>query len=208
MGDDFVQSVVREVIKKLTDGIFVPVGVSNRHVHLSQEVVERLFGQGHSLTKLKDLKQPGQFAAVETVTLKGPKGIIEKVRVLGPARKESQIEVSLSDSRALGIRTEVRESGHLDGTSSIELTGPSGSILLPKGVIAAFRHIHMPHSIAIKKELVDGQMVHVKTLGNRSLTFHQVLVRVSDAYELEMHLDVEEANASGISNGDVLEIIK
>lgn len=208
MRDEFIQSVVNAVVEKLKNQVYVPVGVSNRHVHLSQDVLERLFGEGHTLTKLKDLKQPGQYAAVETVILKGPKGTIEKVRVLGPLRKESQIELSVSDSRQLGIRTEVRESGCLDGSSSIELIGPSGSILLPKGAIAAYRHIHMPSSIAEEKGIVDGQLLSVRTIGKRALTFHNVLVRVSEKYALEMHLDIEEANASGISNGDVLEVLK
>ncbi len=207
MKNEFIQAVITQVCQRLVDNIFVPVGVSNRHVHLSQESVDVLFGKGYALTKMRELKQPGQYAAEEVVILKGPKGSIEKVRVLGPIRKETQVEISLSDGRSLGICPEVRESGSLEGSEGITLIGPAGFQELNQGAIAAYRHIHMPKALAEEKGIVDGQLVSVRTLGRRSITFHQVLVRVSEKYALEIHLDVEEANAAGIGNNEVLEVI-
>jgi putative phosphotransacetylase len=160
------------------------------------------------LTHLKDLKQPGQYAAKETVILEGPKGSLQKVRILGPLRKTTQIELSIADSFVLGIKIPVRESGNLKGSAPIKLVGPEGSVTLDEGAIAAYRHIHMPKAQAEAQGYTDGQIVSVAFEGIRSVTFNNVMIRVSDKYALEMHLDVEEANAAGIVNGDLLKILR
>ena len=200
-----VEAIKNEIIKQLE---LVPVGVSNRHVHLSQADFEALFGKGKTLTHFKDLKQPGQYAAQETVVLVGPRGKIEKVRILGPLRGTTQIELSIADSFTLGIKIPVRESGKLKGSAPIKLIGPCGEVTLDEGAIAAYRHIHMPKKYAEEKGYTDGQIVSVTFDGIRSVTFNNVMIRISDKYELEMHLDVEEANAAGIVNGDLLKILK
>jgi putative phosphotransacetylase len=186
----------------------VPVGLSNKHVHLSKEHIDILFGEGHELTPIKDLSQPGQYACEEKVDLVGPKRTIKGVRILGPARKETQVEISLSDGFTLGITDlPIRDSGKLEGTPGVKLVGPKGEVELERGVIAAARHIHMHTSDAEKYGLKDKDMVSVKVGGPRGLTFDNVLVRVSDQYALDMHLDVEEGNAAGLSNCDEVEVI-
>ncbi|HHZ01737.1 MAG TPA: phosphate propanoyltransferase [Tissierellia bacterium] len=186
----------------------VPVGLSNKHVHLSKEHIDILFGEGHELTPIKDLSQPGQYACEEKVDLVGPKRTIKGVRILGPARKETQVEISLSDGFTLGIKDlPIRDSGKLEGTPGVKLVGPKGEVELERGVIAAARHIHMHTSDAEKYGLKDKDMVSVKVGGPRGLTFDNVLVRVSDQYALDMHLDVEEGNAAGLSNCDEVEVI-
>lgn len=207
MNETLIKEVILKVVERLGETTFVPVGVSNRHVHLSQGDIDVLFGKGHELTKFKDLKQPGQYAAEEVVTVSGPKGSLERVRVLGPARSNTQVELSVSDGFKLGIKVPVKESGDIGGTPGITLSGPKGSVTVKEGAIAAFRHIHMPKDLAVANGFNDGQLVSVKTLGLRSVTFHQVMLRVSEKYALEMHLDVEEANAAGVKNNDMLEII-
>lgn len=178
----------------------VPIGISNRHVHLSQAHLEALFGKGYQLNFLKDLTQPGQFAAQETVTLKGPKGTIGKVRILGPVRKETQIEVSVTDCFTLGVKPMVRDSGQLDGTEGITIIGPIGEIATDKGVIVAGRHIHFHTDQAKKYGVKDGQKVKVCVPGLRPIIFDDVLVRAGDKYELEFHLDTDEANATLLGN--------
>ncbi|HCX61553.1 phosphate propanoyltransferase [Sedimentibacter sp.] len=186
----------------------VTVGLSNKHVHLSKEHIDILFGEGHELTPMKDLSQPGQFACEEKVDLVGPKRTIKGVRILGPARKESQIEISFADGFTLGLKDiPVRDSGKLDGTPGIKLVGPNGEVEVDKGVIAAARHIHMHTSDAEKYGLKDKDTVKVKVGGPRGLTFDNVLIRVHDTYALDMHLDVEEGNAAGLSNCDEVEVI-
>jgi putative phosphotransacetylase len=182
----------------------VPVGISNRHVHLSEEHVAALYGEGHQLTKLKDLSQPGQYACEETVMLVGPKGVIEKVRILGPARKQTQIEITLTDSFKLGVKAPLRDSGDLAGSAPITLVGPKGTVVLKEGAIVAARHIHMHSSVAEKLRLKDGDKVSVRAKGPRGIIFGDVLVRVSEQFQLEMHVDTDEANAVGLRNGDVL----
>lgn len=223
---DLVTSLVLEEIKKLDikqvksqenslpkalvncdkDKLF-PVGISNRHVHLSQEHVEVLFGTGAKLTHFKDLSQPGQYACQETVTLVGPKGVLEKVRVLGPVRKSSQVEIALSDCFKLGIKAPIRDSGDLHGSASLTMVGPKGSVTIAEGAIIASRHIHMHTSDAARLDLKDGQRVSVRAHGPRSVTYAEVLVRVSDKYSLEMHVDMDEANAVGLKNGDIVELL-
>lgn len=198
--------IVKEVIKRLQAlerQPFVPIGVSNRHVHLSQQDLKILFGEGYQLTKMKDLKQPGQFAAQETVVLVGPKGEMENVRILGPVRNKTQVEISITDSYKIGVKAPIRESGRTAGTPGLVLKGPKGTLELKEGVIAALRHIHVPPEFAAKHRLKDKDMVHVEVGDIRKTTFKNVLLRVSDKFVLEMHIDTDEANAAGIGNGEI-----
>jgi len=185
----------------------VPVGISNRHLHLSQEHIEILFGAGHQLTPTKDLSQPGQFATEETVTLVGPKGSMPGVRVLGPARKATQIELAATDTFKLGVKPPVRDSGELAGTPGLELVGPAGKVQLTEGTIIAARHIHMTLEDAQKYNLKDGDHVKVSVPGPRAGVFERVLIRVSPNYALDMHVDTDEGNAFGLKNGDQLDVI-
>ncbi len=206
-----IEQIVINTVKKLMEEKNSPnrvvLGISNKHIHLCQEDIETLFGKGYELTNMKDLKQPGQFAAKETVKVIGPKGSFDKVRILGPARPESQIEVSLTDARSLGIKAPVCESGRLEGTPGITLEGPCGTVTLTKGVMVALRHIHMPPDIADQLGIKDKDWVCVETCGTRKTIFCNVLARVSDQFDYEMHLDTDEANAAGLNNDDYLKII-
>lgn len=186
----------------------VPIGISNRHIHVSREDLESLFGKGYELTPMKDLKQPGQYAAKETVTIIGPKGSFENVRILGPVRSKSQVEVSLSDGFRLGIKAPVRESGQLDNTPGLTVCGPKGSIDLPCGAIVALRHIHASPDVAQQMGIHDKEIVEVETCGERRCVLGNVLVRVSDKFALEMHVDTDEANACGLKNNDLVLIRK
>ncbi|MGD8190804.1 acetate/propionate family kinase [Brevibacillus ginsengisoli] len=185
----------------------VPVGVSNRHIHLTQEHVEALFGAGYQLRKLKDLKQYGQYAAEETVTLIGPKGKISNVRILGPVRKASQVEVSRTDSYLLGVDPPVRDSGDITGSAGLTIQGPRGEITIQDGVILAIRHIHFSLEDAERFGVKDKQIVSVTTDGQRSLVLENVLCRVNKDYRLEFHIDTDEANAAGLRNGVEVEVI-
>lgn len=187
----------------------VIVHISNRHIHLSRQHVEMLFGNGYELTKWKDLVQPGQYAAKETVVLEGPRGTIERVRVLGPPRKESQVEISGTDQFRLGVQAPVRESGKLDGSPGIDVQGTSGSVSLKRGVIRAWRHIHMTPDDGKEFSLKNGDVANVRLMGDRTTICESVLVRVTDTSALEMHIDTDEANAAGVpmeSEGEVLVI--
>ena len=185
----------------------LPIGVSNRHVHLSAADLTSLFGSGHSLTKWKDLSQPGQFAAVETVKIAGPKGSIDNVRVLGPVRKQTQVEISATDSFQLGVKPVVRDSGQLDGSEGVRLIGPNGSVELASGVIVAARHIHMHPDQAKQWNLQDGQKVRVRVDSARPVYFEDVLVRVNPQYQGEMHLDTDEANAAMVDKNSLAVIV-
>ena len=187
-------------------GYKVAVGVSNKHVHLSDGDLAKLFGAGHKLTVKKELKQPAQFAAEETVDITGPKGTLKGIRVLGPTRKESQVELAATDARGIGLDLPVRESGVLDGSPGVKLTGPAGEANLAKGAIMALRHIHLSPAQAQEAGVKDKQWVTVKTFGERSLIFENVLIRAGDAHTSEVHFDTDEANAAGIKNGDLVEI--
>ncbi len=202
-----LENILREVLTEIISDDVV-VGVSNRHIHLSQEDLEVLFGKGHTLTKMKDMKQPGQFAAEETVTIQGTKGKFEEVRVLGPVRKETQIEISISDSFKLGIKPPVRESGKLNETPGVKIIGPKGEVVKEHGVIIAGRHIHMPKFIADIKGYKDGDIVKVETAGERKVLLYNVLMRVGNNMAKEIHLDMDEANASGLKNNDYVKIIR
>lgn len=189
-------------------GYQVPVGVSARHIHLTQEHVEALFGEGYHLTKKKDL-MGGQYACNETVTVVGLKlRAIENVRVLGPVRKASQLEVSATDAMKLGIAAPIRESGNVAGSAPIAVVGPKGAIYLKEGCIIAMRHIHMSPADAQAAGVHDGDIVSVKADNERGTVFNQVKIRVHDSFTLEMHIDTDEANASKIKTGDKVTIMK
>ncbi len=186
----------------------LPIALSNRHVHISKDDLEVLFGEGYQLTPVKDLSQPGQFACEEKVDLVGPKRTIKGVRVLGPTRSQSQVEVSLTDGFTLGLELPVKGSGSLEGTPGVKLVGPNGEVELKEGLIAAARHIHMNEKDAEEFGVKDRQIVKIKTKGERGLTFKNVLVRVRNDFALEMHVDIEEGNAAGVKNFDLVEMIK
>lgn len=186
----------------------VEIGISNKHLHLSQEDLEKLFGEGYELTAIKDLKQPGQFAADEKVDLVGPKGTLKGIRVLGPVRPETQVELSMTDARGIGMDAPIRESAVLDGSPGMTIVGPKGQVELDKGVIVALRHIHLSEQQAKDAGVVDKELVDVKTNGTRPVVFNDVLIRAGNKYEREFHLDTDEANAAGVKNNDMGEIIK
>lgn len=183
------------------------VETSARHVHLKQEDIEILFGKGHTLTPKKDLSQPGQFACEERVEVVGPKKSIANVIILGPARPESQVEVSLTDARTLGVNAMIRESGDIEGTEGCKIVGPCGEVVLDKGVIAAKRHLHLTPADAEEIGVVNKQIVKVKINGSRPLIFDDVVVRVSDKFARFMHIDTDEANAAGATPNIVGEVI-
>ncbi|MGN7453741.1 phosphate propanoyltransferase [Paenibacillus pasadenensis] len=191
----------------MTETKTVPVGVSARHIHLSQAHVEALFGAGYELTEFKPLSQPGQFAANETVAVKGPKGAFPKVRILGPARKATQLEISRTDAFAIGVPAPVRESGNIAGSAGITITGPAGEVTIEEGVIVAARHIHFHTDDAAAWGIADQQLLKVRVGGERGLVFENVIARVSDSFALDMHIDTDEANAAGVKNGDTAEIV-
>lgn len=205
------ERIIKEVVKRLQmldEEPYVPIGVSNRHIHLCQKDLNLLFGEGYQLTLMKDLKQPGQFAANETLTLIGTKGEIRGVRILGPLRNTTQVEISKSDGFKLGMEAPVRESGKVTGTPGIILKGPRGTVELKEGVIVAHRHIHVPTEFAEKFELKDRDRVEVEVGRERKMVYSNVLIRVSAQYELEMHVDTDEANAAGVKTGDFGKIRK
>jgi acetate kinase len=181
----------------------IPIGVSAHHVHLSQVDVEQLFGPDHRLTPFSPLSQPGQFACEEQLRLIGPRGSIDRVRVLGPERSQTQIEISRTEGYRLGIRAPVRMSGDLDGTPGLVLEGPAGQVEVKHGVIYAQRHMHMTPTDARRLGLENGDVVRVRVEGERELIFGDVAVRVSPKFKLEFHLDTDEANAAELNTGDI-----
>ena len=189
------------------DGL-VPVGVSNRHIHLTKADLAVLFGEGYELTPLKDLSQPGQFACKETLTLVGPSlRPIENVRVLGPLRGKSQVEISATDSYVLKVKPPVRESGNVVGSAGVTIVGPKGVVQLKEGCIIANRHIHMSPSDAASFRVKDGDTVTVDVEGKRRTRWYDVQVRVSPDFRLEMHVDTDDANAAGIGNGFKVKVV-
>ena len=185
----------------------VPIWVSNRHIHLTQADANTLFWSNHELVKIKDLSQPGQFAAEECVIIKWPKSEIAKVRVLGPYRKQTQIEVMDGDTVKLWTPAPIRESGDLKWSAPITVIWPNGTLELQEGMIVAKRHIHMTVADAQNFWVENGQIVKVKTNGERGLVFDNVVIRVSDNFALDMHIDIEEANAAALKQGDWWELI-
>ena len=179
----------------------VPIEVSAHHLHLTQEHVEALFGPGHQLTKEGDLSQPGQYACAEKVNLIGPKGRVDRVRVLGPTRKATQVEIAMTEQYKLGIHPPIRESGDLKDTPGVTLEGPAGQVLLKEGVICALRHIHIPPEDALRYGLRDRCTVKVRVSGDRELVFGDVLVRVDPNFRLAMHIDTDEGNAAALKTG-------
>ncbi len=207
--EEITRMVLSSIQKEMgrSDGFSVPVGVSNRHIHLSQEDVEILFGKGHQLTKKKEL-MGGQYACQECCTIVGLKlRAIENVRVLGPARKATQVEISSTDARKLGIQVPVRESGDIAGSAPIAIVGPKGAVYCQEGCIVAARHIHMAPADAAACGVKDGDYVSVKADNERGTTFHQVKIRVDESFTLEMHIDTDEANACEIATGDRVTIL-
>lgn len=186
----------------------LPIALSNRHIHLSKEDLDKLFGHGYELTKFKDLSQPGQYACEEKVEIVGPKGSIKNVRILGPTRGSTQIEISITDAYTLGIEPVIKNSGDLANTPGAKIIGPKGEIEIKEGVIVAARHIHMHTTDGEEFGVKDKDVVNVKTKGPRGLIFENVLVRVHPEFALEMHVDIEEGNAAGVKNGDIVEIIR
>jgi len=191
-----------------SDELTIPVGVSNRHVHLSQEDLDTLFGKGYQLTNMKELSQPGQYACKEMVTVCGPKGAIEKLRILGPVRKQTQVEILAADCFKLGRNTTPKMSGELAGTPGITLVGPKGTVETKEGLIIAQRHIHMSPADALKFGVHDGETVKIETEGIRGGIFNNVAIRVTETSALECHLDTEEANAMGLSGSSKVTIVK
>ena len=191
------------------DGSNIPVGVSNRHIHLTREHVDILFGKGYELTKIKDLSQPGQFACKEQLTIVGPSmRPIEGVRVLGPERKASQVEISRTDSFTLKVKPPVRESGDIKGSAPVTIIGPKGIVTLSEGCIIANRHIHMSLDEAARYNVVDGEYVDVLLCGERKSMFYDVQIRAHKDFRLEMHIDTDDANAAGVGNGAKVKLIK
>ena len=187
------------------------VETSARHVHVTQETLEILFGAGHTLTPIKNLSQPGQFASEEQVDVVGPKNTIKRVRILGPVRPENQVELALTDARSIGVTAPVRESGDVAGSGACKLVGPCGEVELTQGVIAAKRHIHMTPEDAATFGVKDKDVVSVKVIPpvkGRELIFGEVVVRVSPKFSLAMHIDTDESNAACAVNGTMGEIVK
>jgi acetate kinase len=182
----------------------IPVGVSVRHVHLSRGDCDALFGPGYELTKKRDVTQPGQYVTRETVDLVGPKGEIRSVAIINPLRKQTQVEIARTDAFALGVSPPLRESGKLDGTPGITLRGPSGTISIPSGVILAHRHVHMNPAQAKDYGVQDKDLIKVRVEGDREMTMGDVIVRVHPEYELDMHIDTDEANAAGLGSDSVV----
>ena len=184
----------------------IPVGVSARHAHLSEKDLRILFGEGDKLHELYPLSQPGQYAAVETVTVKTETGEIPGIRILGPVRPQTQLEISLTDARRLGVLIPVCISSACGG-GGVTMIGPKGQVHVGEAAIAAMRHIHMSPSDAMEFDVANGDQVRIKALNGRSVVFENVVIRVSPEFSLEFHVDTDEANASGLRNGDKVTLI-
>ena len=215
--EKLIEEITKLVVKELNEHqllhksisyTHVPVSVSARHIHLQQEHVEVLFGAGYTLTKFKDISQPGQYACNEKVTIQGPKGLIEKVRVLGPVRIQTQVEVARSEARKLGIEPPVRNSGNIQGSAGFTIIGPKGSLSLSEGCIIADRHIHMSPSDALAFGVKNQQKVSVLVDGEKGGIMSHVTVRVNERYALDMHIDTDDANAFGLKGGERVRLLK
>lgn len=212
---DINETLIKDIVLKIMENgemenrdFSIPIGISNRHVHVTQEDLECLFGKEYELTIKNKVKQPGQFAANETVTIAGPKGSFQKVRILGPVRKYSQIEISRTDAFALGIKPPVRNSGDLENSASLCVIGPKGMLIFNSKVICARRHIHMLEEQARAYGVKNGDIVNVEASGDKGIIFKNVLIRVSEASALEMHLDTDEANSAELKNNEFVRIVK
>ena len=214
MNQQLIEQIVGEILGQLKTNPVqlperaVPIAVSARHVHLQPDHVEVLFGAGYELTQRSELSQPGQFAANETVMIAGPKSSIERVRILGPVRKASQVEVSFTDAMKLGVKPPLRESGNIEGSAPITLIGPKGSVHIKQGLIIAQAHIHMTPVDATRFGVVDGEYITVESDGIRPVSFRNVRIRVNERYRLEMHIDTDEANAGFITQGAIGRLVK
>ncbi len=207
--EQLIRLIIDEVQKALAGNVrLVPVGISNRHVHLSTSDLEMLFGKGYQLTRKKDLSQPGQYAAEECVDVIGPKGELEKVRILGPVRTKTQVEISRTDCFRVGIAAPVRSSGDLINTPGCKLRGPKGEILINEGVIVADRHIHLSIDEARRFNLKDGDRVSVRIDGEKSGTMDNVLIRSNENASMDFHIDTDDANAFGLHNGSLVSIVE
>jgi putative phosphotransacetylase len=203
---DLAKRITEEIAKRLERSKSpIPVGISNRHLHLSQDDWDKLFGKDSAPRKFRDVKQPGFWAAHEVVSIEGPKGKLENIRLVAPHRAKTQIEISKTDAQILGLRPPIRDSGDLQGSTPVKVVGPKGSIEIKEGLILARRHIHFHPLEAKAMGIKDGEVVRVRAGigGIRELVFEQVLCRVSDKFSLELHLDTDEANAAFVKNGDV-----
>ena len=216
---EITTAAVAEIVKRIVSEMEgkaaptageIPVGISNRHIHLSKADLETLFGAGYELTPMKDLSQPGQYACKETLTLVGPSmRAIEGVRVLGPLRKTSQVEISLTDSFQLKVKPPVRESGKTEGSAPVTIVGPKGVVALKEGCIIANRHIHMSPDEAAAFGVKDGDYVDIDaTTGTRRSRWFDVQIRVHKDFRLEMHVDTDDANSAGLKNGSKVTIVK
>lgn len=207
---ELAKRITEEVAKRLERSKSpIPVGISNRHFHLSQQDWDTLFGKGTEPRKFRDVKQPGFWAAHETISIEGPKGKLENIRLVAPHRAKTQIEISKTDAQVLGLKPPIRDSGDLIGSSPVKVVGPKGSIDLKEGLILARRHIHFHPLEAKAMNIKDGEVVRVRAGigGIRELVFEQVLCRVSDKFSLELHLDTDEANAALVKNGETTYIV-
>ncbi len=204
-----VEGLAVEIEKRLKRSrLAIPVGVSNRHCHLTEQHFKILFGRGAAPKKIKSIKQPGFYAAEETIDVKGPKGALKGIRLVGPYRDQTQIELAVTDAIVLGLNAPVRESGDVKGSAGAVLVGPAGQVEVKEGVIVAQRHLHFAPDEARKLGIASGEVVRVRagTGGGRAVVFEDVVVRVSDKYSLEFHVDTDEANAAGLKTGDVVHI--
>ena len=203
-----IEQIVNIIVTQLKNRLSVPVEASGRHVHLSRADADRLFGRDYVFEIAKDLSQPGQYACKERVDVSGPKGAFKNVAILGPCRGDTQIEISQTDARTLGLSAPVRLSGSTDGTPGCTLTGPKGSIDVPQGVIVAKRHIHLTPHDAARFHVTDGEALKLKVFGDRPLIFEDLIARISDKFATAVHIDYDEANACGLQSGAVGMIIK
>ena len=210
-----IQTHVERIVREVVDSVLasqqafrIPIGISARHLHITQEDLEKLFGPGYHLTNMKDLPQEGEFAANETVSVIGPnRRIIEKVRILGDIRNITQIELAYSDGIYLGMKLPHRLSGDIKDSSPFTIVGPEGALYLKEGAIRAMRHIHMNPETALQFGVENGQKVSVKTFGEMSVTFNNVVIRVKERLNLFMHIDTDEANAAGLTSKNAYGVI-
>jgi putative phosphotransacetylase len=203
---DIAADIAKRMERSKTD---IPIGISNRHCHLTEEHFKILFGAAAAPKKIKDIKQPGFWAAAEAIDVQGPKGVLKKVRLVAPYRSHTQIELAVTDALAIGVKPPVRESGDVKGSAGAKLIGPAGTVEIKEGVISALRHVHYSPKEAAALNIKSGEMLRLRVgVGQgRATVFEDCIARVSDKYSLELHLDTDEANAAGVKTGDVAHIV-